>query len=812
MSQHPPPSIFARYVAFAEKRARWLLLGLGLLGLLSIVPILGLELHTDLTEILPDQHPAVIAFRRISGRQKSSTNLVLMISSPDPQANQRMAEMLSPELDKLVGTVFTEIQWRPETDIPDYYQHWSWLYADLGDLQHAEELLDRILARRHSPLFVDLEGDPEKELRGLREHLRKQVPARSEATYFSSNENGTHYLGAMMWRRSSGLAGMEDQQTLARVKEVVQNIHPERFHPAMKVEYTGNIDMAIEEHDAVRDDLTLATGVCVTLVMLSIYLYFRRFGVLFLVGAPAVLGLLLSLALARFTIHFLNANTAFLISIILGNGINTPIILLARYGEERRASKSVAAALTDAMDATLRATLVATCAASIAYGCLLLTSLRGLSQFGLVGGAGMLLVWIVTFLLVPPLVLFGERVRGDLLTPRPALWGGPFALLGRFAGRYPMLLAVVCLVLLGLSVVPVARYLRDPLEWNMGNLRQEETGAQKRWGRMWALGMGPFVAGYIGTDGVLMVDRADQADAVAEAMFKKDQALGARSVLKAVRPMSAMLPNKQDEKLAVLARIRQKIEHNQRLMDVDERRDVESFRPPDYLRKISAMDLPKRIRDSFTEVDETAGRLIGIDAAPDKVNEKDGHDLLREAHSMQVDALGKTWVAAAAAPVFGGMLETILSDGPKVTLGAVLGVTLLVLLAFGLRDALPVLASLGIGLTWLIALLQIIQLKINFVNFVALSITLGVGTEYATNIWERLRREGLERLDQVLANTGSAVALCSLTTIIGYSSLLLARNRALKSFGLLADLGEITCLLAALLALPALARLVRKGR
>ena len=53
-----------------------------------------------------------------------------------------------------------------------------------------------------------------------------------------------------------------------------------------------------------------------------------------------MLGLLLSLFLASVTIHYLNINTAFLISIILGNGINSPIILLGRYGEERQARQA----------------------------------------------------------------------------------------------------------------------------------------------------------------------------------------------------------------------------------------------------------------------------------------------------------------------------------------------------------------------------------------------------------------------------------------------------------------------------------------
>jgi predicted RND superfamily exporter protein len=145
-----------------------------------------------------------------------------------------------------------------------------------------------------------------------------------------------------------------------------------------------------------------------------------------------------------------------------------------------------------------------------------------------------------------------------------------------------------------------------------------------------------------------------------------------------------------------------------------------------------------------------------------------------------------------------------------VTLAALLGVTTLVLLTFGLRGGIPVLASIAIGIIWLGGVAGAIALKLNFMNFVALPITLGVGADYAANIWARLRREGPARLRTVVAETGSAVALCSTTTIIGYSSLLLSRSGAMRSFGLLADLGEALCLLAALVALPSLVGLFNK--
>jgi predicted exporter len=282
-------------------------------------------------------------------------------------------------------------------------------------------------------------------------------------------------------------------------------------------------------------------------------------------------------------------------------------------------------------------------------------------------------------------------------------------------------------------------------------------------------------------------------------------------VLKEVRTLWSALPPNQDQKLQTLARIRKKIDRHREMMSADEQKEAQAWRPPDELRALTVDDLPRVVREAFTETDGQRGRLVGIDADHTTYYDWNGHDLLRMSRALTVDALGKRWVAASAATVFAGMLENIIADGPKVTLWALVGVITLVLVAFGLRGAPPVLIALGIGCVWLGGIVGTIGLKLNFMNFVALPITLGIGTEYAANIWARMRAEGATRVRTVIAETGSAVALCSLTTIIGYSSLLLSRSRALRSFGLLADLGEVACLVAALVALPALVRVFSKS-
>lgn len=810
--------LFAWYAALAHRRTGTILLVLGILAVLTAWPISRLELHTDMTELLPEGHPAVMALRRVGPRQKSSTNLVLLIGSPDAQANERLLEALRPALQALVPAIFTEIQWRPDTEIADYYSRWRWMYADKEELLSAERLLERLEAKRRAPLFVDLEGDPEAELRALRTRLYQKLPERNPAPRFEGKNPGgspLHYLGVMLWRRGDGLATLGDHQTLEAIKAVVARLPLAAFHPEMRVEYTGHIAMALEEQAAVRSDLGRASAVCMSLVLLSIFLYFRRWAVVVAVGAPAVLGVLVSLALAQLVLKYLNANTAFLISIILGNGINSPIILLSRYGEERRRGLAAVDAVAAAMSATFLATLTAMAAASIAYGSLMVTSLRGLSQFGWLGGVGMLIVWCLAFVMLPPIVIGGERLRPGLMTPKASVWRLPFAWLGRLNARIPRALLMLTLGISAASLVPAYLYAQDPLEYDWSKLRNQNPDGDRRWGIMYDLGMGNVGAGHIARDGVILVDEPGQADLVAQALWKKDQALGKKSVLLAVRTLNSLLPADQEAKLEILARIRRRIDQNLDLMDESERREAKEWRPPDSLHKLVRSDLPHRLRENFTEVDGTLGRFIGIDADASRYGEpygeQDGRSLKRLARSLEVTVLGKTWVAAASSTVFAGMLETIENDGPTVTICAAVGVVLLIFLTFGPRGGLPVLAALLFGLVWLGGVLGAIKLKLNFLNFVALPITLGVGADYAANLWARLRTDGLSNLSQVIAETGGAVALCSVTTIIGYSSLLLASNRALQTFGLMADIGEITCLLAALVALPAMVH-VMQGR
>ena len=60
------------------------------------------------------------------------------------------------------------------------------------------------------------------------------------------------------------------------------------------------------------------------------------------------------------------------------------------------------------------------------------------------------------------------------------------------------------------------------------------------------------------------------------------------------------------------------------------------------------------------------------------------------------------------------------------------------------------------------------------------------------------------QLARAVGESAPPVLLASLTSIIGYASLIPADSRALASFGVLAILGEVACVVVAIVFVPAL--------
>ena len=120
------------------------------------------------------------------------------------------------------------------------------------------------------------------------------------------------------------------------------------------------------------------------------------------------------------------------------------------------------------------------------------------------------------------------------------------------------------------------------------------------------------------------------------------------------------------------------------------------------------------------------------------------------------------------------------------------------------RTTLFTLMPLVMGLIWMVGAMSLFGIRINFVNAVILPMIIGMGIDNSVHLMHRFLEGGGKDAGHALRSTGRAMAICSLTTMLGFGSLATARYQALSTMGWVTILGMGFCLMAALCFLPTL--------
>jgi hopanoid biosynthesis associated RND transporter like protein HpnN len=154
--------------------------------------------------------------------------------------------------------------------------------------------------------------------------------------------------------------------------------------------------------------------------------------------------------------------------------------------------------------------------------------------------------------------------------------------------------------------------------------------------------------------------------------------------------------------------------------------------------------------------------------------------------------------------------ETVLKDSyvqaAKYSLAAI---AILVLFHFrSVRAMILALVPVGIGTLWLAGLMGWAGVPINLANIMTLPLVIGIGVTNGIQILNRYAEEGTPGI--LSRSTGKAVLVSGLTAIAGFGSLILAQHRGIRSLGIIMSAGIATCMIAALLFLPALLSLTAR--
>lgn len=792
------------------RRAGWVALLGSLLGFLGVVYSAKLykNLRTNFEELLPNTARSVLDLNQVSERLRSIENLGVLIFSKDTKASKRLVDDLAEELEKAPKSIVASVEYEIQKELA-FFKKRQALYMEVSDLIRLRDYIgERIEYEKalYNPLNIFSEIEiPEPQLDFIA--LRKKYSGRAGAYerlpggYYATPDET---IRAVLVYLPAGKKGVEAASKLkSEVEQAIARLNPTSYAPDIEIKYTGGVQDFLEEHHSLIEDLEFSTIIVVVIVAIAMLFFYRSVRSTIALNLSLFMGTFWTFGVSYFAVGYLNANSAFLGSIVIGNGINFGIILLARYIEERRHGNPHLDAMVTSMTHTATSTWTAALAAGLSYGSLILTDFRGFRQFGIIGLIGMVLCWLSAFTLLPAYLTLFDRVRPLVRTdrpePKPVFAGMVAGLVNRFPGAIWAVSVAITLASLGM----LTRYTPDILETNVNKLRNKES--MERGSGYLNRYMNEIFQRYL-SPLVVMPQSREEARAVAASLRERQRVEGTKSFIANVQTLDDFLPTDQEKKIGIIRDIRRLLPEKfvRRLSDED-RKTISEFLTPEALAPIQESDLPPLILEKFTEKDGSVGRLVLVE--PPLTQElTNGNNLISF-----IDGLRKTSDEAAPGSAIAGtlavssdMIGAISRDGPRATLFAFLAVVILVILLFrNLKTISLILFSLMIGMLWLAGLILGYDLKINFLNFIALPITFGIGVDYGVNMFARYRTEGAANILRVIQSTGGAVALCSFTTVVGYGSLLIAGNQGFVSFGTLAVVGELTTLIAALISLPA---------
>ncbi|MBL9016609.1 MAG: MMPL family transporter [Myxococcales bacterium] len=751
-----------------------------------------LPLKADFAYLLPADAPSVQAMHAMAARMPARDTTLLLVTAPDRATREAAGREAIAGLHAIDRTLIERIETDDEETRAMIRAH-RHLYVPLEDLTAVRDALAARIAKAKqaaNPLVVDLDDEePANDgLDGLRAKQREAEQQLDKPDHVSADG----LVQVIVIRTAFVASDVEKDHALEdRIDAIVARV--EAAHPGAELGLAGGVPTNAAEHRALVQGVLLSSLITAVLVALVLFVHLRSVRLLLVLTVNIVVATVVAFGVAALTVGHLNAATAFLGAIIAGNGVNYGILLVARYHEERR-RWAPRDAMVIALRGTLVPTLVASLGAAIAYGALGATSFRGFADFALIGGLGMLVCWIATFVLLPVLVLRWAH------TPRRE----PSRLFGAvvqrvFGFRRPQVACAVAGAAVLVTSIVAWRYLAtDPFEYDMTQLRSQAADAReaRHWMDVSDRAFGRGLAGIGGQTFVAVARPEEVAPMVADlrAAAAKDASIGP------VVSILDVVPPDQQAKLAVLAEIRTQLDAIAPELDEAERTELLALRPPDGLRAITPRDLPPALRARLTERDGTIGTIIAVKPGP-AFSEYDGQALMQFATALR-GASDRPATIAGPAVLFADVFAQIRKDGPVVTVVASLGLLVLVLLVVGPnRRAASVLIATGAGSIAMIAVCAIAGIKITFLDFVALPIALGLGIDYAINMADRATHD---EPDVALRSTGGTVLVCSLTTVIGYSSLLVSDNLAIRGFGLASLIGELTCVAAALVIVPAI--------
>lgn len=594
----------------------------------------------------------------------------------------------------------------------------------------------------------------------------------------------------------------------------------------LSIAMTGGYAIAVEAERAMRSDITRSITTSMVLLGILFVIVYRNVLGFALAIAPVAIGIICGFGLSSFYSIQLTPVVAVVGAVLAGLGIDYSIHFLTHAQAHQNQAKSPVEASQDTAQRIAPA-LAAACVTSI-IGFLVISqsSVPALRQFAVVGALGLLCTLVASLTVLPVLLTYASHWRGAL--PQPRLLDNLLTPFIVAVARRPLSSMAVVLLPVALVAAMVAAKPGETIQLesdlSVMHPQPNESLALRRT-LSDRFGQPPHALF------VLLESQTDESlVALAHDVQRKLQSASVRHVgVSNTLSLATFLPDNRN----IIQRLRQvePIDADQVIEDFESALNESLFDPAaftDYTRFLRTL-LTATQRPSIQTLRQYPQLCQKILPQHRDHNTQSLHRSLLVAmidaslHDRQVRDESIRVIREALAPLPGATLtginvvgfdteHAVRRDLRRLLVLAAVGVCGWLWIYFRSVSALILsLLPLVFGMIVLLLTMNLLDMRINPINIVALPVLVGIGVDDGIFLVSLARSRLTDRpandapgIIPKLATASHAVTMTTLSTIIGFGSLATTSTPAMASLGMVLAIGIAACLLGTLMILAPL--------
>lgn len=813
-----------------------------ILAAVMAFPILvypGLKLDADLSKLLPEKTPSVIALKESYTRFGSTDRFMIAIQSEDPELVAALQDSISAYIHKNWQGDFVSTQVDNDNQ---FFKDNALLYLPTKYLERIRDNLEDVqfeIGRENGPLTVNLlDGNaPKKERVWFDASIPQELGLPDEAAgafdaFFKKKSDTTAAQKSSDWDNKAPvpshlknrLIGCPKPDStgkvlfngvvnakllkpstdyefvthiLARTDTLLQHFSSQTYSVPTRFTVEGTYE-GLKEVDEVANDSVSSFAISLVLILFLTIFFFRSIKGPVLVVASVLYACIPTLAFTALFYGRLNPFTVFVASIILGIGIDYSIHILGTAQKLLHRYATLEEVLEKAQSKMVKPFFLASLTTIAAFLTLLVAHFRGFYEFGVVASCGVLFSMLTSVLILP---VFVACLGGIPAAPTNSFFPKSWSEDRIF--KFFKHAAIVGFVLGAVSLW-FAQYV--DFEHNLKNLRRESTAVSTAKNKISTKVTKSSNKAVTSTPAAVMGSTPEQLDKLYDTLMirlrdEKDPMLGSFLTLRTFVPPK----DSQENRLEIIEEIRELANYK-----VFDRATGEDSTNIAALRKLAKVeepfepeDLPSWALDLLREKDGSYGKIGFIygdfpswDAnALHAFQEKYGH--------WNFD--GEELRTFSSQFILSDVIESVKADSFNLALLIIIVIFATLVISFRKpKTFLTGCISFGMGALITLGLLGFLTHffefgKISIYNVIVIPMTLGIGIDASIHFISAWTSTKGITLRELLDTTGRNVMASSTTTAAGFVGMLFTTHRGLRGIGDLACIGIMIFLITSII-------------